>query len=226
MKGYLLHGDNVPESRKKLSELVFQAKEKGYEVLRFSGGLLEEGKILEAGRTQGLLVEKRAILIENLLASGKGAKKLLEKLAKQETFLILWEGKQLSKPTLTQLKVQFKVLEFKIPTRIFSFLEAIQPGNSKLALKLLSSLPDKDSEGFVFLMLTRHVRLLIWVKEDHETLRIPEWQKRKLASQAKKFSRDELRRLHTKLLDIDRASKKSEVPGDLGSSLELLLAQL
>jgi hypothetical protein len=85
---------------------------------------------------------------------------------------------------------------------------------------------DQDSQEFLFIMLGRHIRQLIWIKEDPQTFKGADWQKGKLSAQASKYTKDQLRNLHSKLLEIDRQSKKSQLPEGMAASLEVLVASL
>ncbi|MBI4033181.1 MAG: hypothetical protein HY377_01575 [Candidatus Blackburnbacteria bacterium] len=75
-------------------------------------------------------------------------------------------------------------------------------------------------------MLARQARLLIWAKLDPKTLKVAPWQRSRLLEQAKKWDRDKLLAFHSELLNLDRANKRSRLPEDLSSSLDLLIASI
>ena len=65
MKNYILHGENRVESRKKLSELIREAKGKGWEVTKVDGTSLTRGGLLTHSRSQSLLSTGQLLVIYN-----------------------------------------------------------------------------------------------------------------------------------------------------------------
>lgn len=223
----ILHGDNQVESRKRLSFLVSAAKKKGFDVRRLEGKGLTSNDLLLAGRSQSLLGDNVLVVVEDFLTANKKASDFFAGTqGNSGATFVFWEGKPLSLPMLKKLSSGTKVEEFKIPRVIFKFLESLIPGNTKASLELFHAALKEGQEEFIFTMLSRQVRLLIWAKEDPEGLNLPSWQKTRLLKQAEKISKVQLRLLHGKLLEIDRENKKSQLPEGLSSSLELLLLSL
>ena len=169
-----------------------------------------------------------ALVIENFFTGNKKAQEIIGELLKQkgETILVFWEGKQLAPVLVKCLAKDFIIQEFKVPVYVFKFLSSVIPGNAPVVLKLLHETLRKDSADFLFVMLAKHVRMLAWAKIDPKTLLAPPWQKDSLIKQASKFSEDQLIGLHSKLLEIDRKNKRSQLPEDLSASLDLLVASL
>lgn len=85
---------------------------------------------------------------------------------------------------------------------------------------------DRDEAEFLLIMMARQVRLIIWAKEDLDTLKLPPWMKNNLSHQAEKWSLEQLLDFHSKLLELDRENKHSRLPENLEASLELLVAGL
>lgn len=225
-KFIILHGDNQVESRKRLSQLISQARKKGLEVGRLDGKVVGKSDLLMAARGQSLLSDERFVVVEGFFTGNKKAAEVLEEVAKVGgTQFIFWEKTALGPATVKKLLKIAAIEQFKIPKSIFKFLDSLAPGNTKAMLGLLHGVKESEEE-FVLFMLGRQIRLLIWAKLDPNTLDVPDWQKKRLVSQAKNFTYDQLRKLHTRLLEIDRMNKHSQLPENLSASLELLVAGL
>lgn len=227
MKSYILHGENRVESRKKLSEIIRDAKSKGWEVTRVDGTSLTRGELFTHARSQTLLSTGQLLVIENFFQNNrKAAEDVLEIPQDENITLVFWEGKALTPATVKKLQGKFTVQEFKIPVAVFKFLDSLSPGNAKGSLRLLQEAKNRDEAEFLLIMMARQVRLLIWAKEGPETLKLPPWMKNNLSRQSEKFTLDELLSFHNKLLGLDRDNKHSRLPENLEASLELLVAGL
>lgn len=228
MRNYVLHGENQPESRRKLLEIVHKLESEGWEAHSVDWHNIDKAGLLNLCRSQSLISLGIVVAVENFFTGNKKAVEVIKELLKNksDTILIFWEGKVISPATLRSLKDSFVVQEFKIPAHIFKFLSSLIPGNARGSLKLMSEVVKKDSVDFLFVMLARHIKLLIWAKLDPESLLVPSWQKGNLTQQASQFTSGELMDLHSRLLEIDRRNKKSQLPEDLRASLDLLVASL
>lgn len=227
LNGYIVHGENRVESRKKLSEIIREAKSKGWEVTRIDGTSLTKGELLTHARSQTLLSTGQLLVIENFFKNNKKAAEDVLQIPQDDTIvLVFWEGKQLTPAAVKKLQSKFTVQEFKIPVAVFKFLDSLAPNNARASLKLLAEAKNRDEAEFLLIMMARQVRLLIWAKEDVDTLKVPPWMKHNLTRQAEKFTSSELRALHNKLLELDRDNKHSRLPENLDASLELLVAGL
>lgn len=226
MKLKILHGENQVQSRKALSEIIRQAKKEGFEITRLSGENLDKSTLLTALRSQALFSGDHLVVVENFLANFQGANKVIKEIPQDSAQVVFWEGRALSKTATSGLPKNFEVLEFKIPVSVFKFLESLTSKKSQVALKLLRQAVKDDSADFILLMLARQARLLIWAKLDPKTLKVAPWQRSRLLEQAKKWDRDKLLAFHSELLNLDRANKRSRLPEDLSSSLDLLIASI
>lgn len=231
---YIIHGENRVESRKKLSEIIRDAKSKDWEVTRVDGTSLTRGELLTHSRSQTLLSTGQLLVIENYfrnkqsLSSNnkKAAEEVLEIPQDDAITLVFWEGKALTPATVRKLQTKFAVQEFKIPVAVFKFLDSLAPNNAKHSLRLLLEAKNRDEAEFLLIMMARQVRLLIWAKEDKETLKLPPWMKNNLIRQSEKFTLAQLIALHGRILELDRDNKHSQLPENLDASLELLVAGL
>lgn len=229
MPSYLLHGENHPESRKRLSELVSQAEEKGWEIIRVDGQKEEKIDLNLLSHTSFMFGLGRCLVVENLFSFNKKALQTVKELLANPdsgTSFIFWEPKIIAWQTTQALAEYLKIEEYKIPKALFKFLESIAPGNAEYALKLLQNAKRQNSADMLLIMLARQIRLLYCLLVDDKNLKLADWQKRNLGQQAKKFTPRQLLDLHHRLLELDRKNKKSQLPEDLSASLDLLVANL
>lgn len=113
---------------------------------------------------------------------------------------------------------------------IFDLTDKIGEKDKRTALRLVDELLlKKESEQFILLMLYRHFRNLFLLKiaEEEGTasagyLGINPYVYRKLVTQVKKFSKEELREILRKFFELDGKSKKGDM--DLRVGLEVILA--
>lgn len=108
---------------------------------------------------------------------------------------------------------------------MFHFLESLSPGKRKDNLEKFQRAVETVDINFLFLMLARQIRLLILVKDEKAILKLPSWQKAKLAKQANLFSQEQLLGMYEQLLNIDYGQKTSSSPYSLQNLLELLLTE-
>lgn len=228
MNSYLLHGENHPESRKKLSLLISQAESQGWEIIRINGS---EDKIdlNILTHTASMFGSGNFLVVENYFSNNKKAgqlvKELLDKPNPQTAFLF-WEPKMIAPQTVRSLVKCLQIEEFKIPKILFNFLGSIRAGNTNNSLRLLQKALRENSPDMLVIMLSRQIRLLYCALVDPKNLKLPDWQKRNLEQQAKSFTPSNLLRIHNQLLVIDRKNKRSQLPENLEASLDLLISSL
>ncbi len=117
---------------------------------------------------------------------------------------------------------------------IFAMVDALALGNGKSAQRLLHRLLESDDPFSVWGMVVRQFRLLLLAREVIESrggqreveqaLGVHSFVAEKVFSQAKRFSLPALEKIYHKLLEIDEAAKKSQVPLDL--AMETLVVEL
>lgn len=226
---YLIHGEHHLFSRQKLSQLIDQYKRRGFEdIVRLEGKKVTEGELIQALESGSFFGGSRLTVIENLHQHpSKTVKaKLLDYLSGLEpdrTELILWEGKKLTPSQLKKL-VKFNQEEFKAGKKVFLLLESIVPGNQRRFLPLYKEACREESAEFVFFLLARHIRNLLLSGEPKA--KFPDWQRRKLRSQANRFDEKRLAAFYTKLADLDWEIKSGQNILDLESNLEMALLNL
>jgi DNA polymerase-3 subunit delta len=108
------------------------------------------------------------------------------------------------------------------PTNLFGMVDALAEGNAHNALKLLHDLLETEDAASLFAMIVRQFRLLIQARELldegsnaasigmelHQVSFVAE----KLEHQARRFSLPQLEHIYRHLLEIDLASKTSQMP--------------
>lgn len=227
MKSYILHGENQPESRRKLLEIIGKLEADGWEIHKVDWHNTTREDLFNLCRAQSLLLNSGiALVVENFFTNNKKSSEIIKDLLKfkSEALLVFWEGKVVSQTA--RFDKDFIVQEFKIPVYIFKFLSSLVPGNASTAVKLLQEARKKDSADFLFIMMARHFGLLVWARLEPNSLKIPDWRREALIKQAGKFTVEQLTNLHEKLLWLDRLNKKSQLPENLSASLDLLTASI
>ena len=222
----ILHGENLVESRKALSALVEKARNESIEVVVLNGQKTTLAEMRNCLTSDSLLGRNRLVVVENLLSQQKSVerKRIIEfvEQVKFDNDLVLWEEKELkSLPKIAGVQVEI----FKVNQVIFRFLESLRPGNTEEILTLLGSVKEQEEPEMIFYMLIRQIRLLILAK-DQSLSGLADWQKRRLAAQARYFTLEQLKNLQEKLLLIDFTQKTSGDPYPLSSRLDLLVVDL
>ncbi len=224
---YLIHGDNLSESRKARFSKLASLKSSGHEVLELDGYKISLGE-LETALLTGNLFSSRALAIDNLLS--RPPSKLKEALVAfvasnaSRGEVVLWEKKEVSKSLSSKLGA--KISLHKTPPTVFKFLEALAPGKSENALKLYYKTLERAEAGFIFAMLIRHVSSLIIAKTDQQELSGSPWHKSQLVKQSALWTTNGLIDLHSQLLNIDESLKTGATKLDLKAQLDLLLLAL
>jgi DNA polymerase III delta subunit len=230
MKGYIFHGENVVESRKKLIEWEERARQKGWDLVRFEGINLKKNELLEALCFQNLFFKKQLFVIENFFSSGKNATyeaiKIGTKLTTGDQVIIFWEGDLIDREKIKKLAQYFTIQEFRLSPSIFKFLYSLSPNNTKQVMEFFTKARKENPEELILAMMARHIILLLWAKLDPESLSLPSWQQNKLKKQARLFSEEELKRLVAQLLSIDRMQKTAKTSEDLILPLDLVLLSI
>ena len=138
---YLFHGDNQVASRKKLTDLIAQAKREKKEVIALNGLKVNLTQILSALESSSLFDQEKLVVIENLFSRPKSKEKevIIKYLKKKSVVpeMIFWEKKTIPGTTLRWLPKNWQIQLFKTSAIIFRFLDSLRPGNTKQMLTLL-----------------------------------------------------------------------------------------
>lgn len=220
----ILHGDNTIASRNELAKIRAKAKENHSDIITVQTKKIAPAELeLILGETD-LFDTKKTLIIEELHSLPKSKRKteLITLLAQPSPHnLVLWEKRLLTKTMLKQFSGTV-VQEFKMSNVLFNWLDLFgKPDQKNKALSLLQEASKKDGEYLCFVMLIRHIRLLLLAKSGG-VIKGPPFMVSKYASQAKQFSEQQLLDLHTKLVEIDEQTKTSTSTLKLQSELDLL----
>lgn len=218
-------GEDSISSFNYYSSLKKQYVEDNYEILDIPSNDLES-IVLWMDQSQPLFSLKKVFFTQNL--NKKLSRKLnlkinsvVEKLiSNKNAELISWE-EDISSRFLKYPK-GISIKEFKPSQSIFKLQDAMYPGNLKLFLSSLNQLIETNDENFIFIMLARHLRNLLFVKTDLTESKLQKWQIYKLKSQANKWEADKLISFYDAFHKIDVSQKTSTNPYSLKKSLDII----
>lgn len=225
----ILHGDDTATSR----SYFITAKKKSSAPVTLEADQVTLTDLTQILTSGGLFGEAKDIFIESLLTKKKKSVELTAILAllneNASANIYLWEGKELDKKTLSQLK-NAKPQLFKLPQSLFQFLDSIKPQNPN-SLKLFHQTLETVAPELIFAMIVRQFRLLLALSNSsenpiEEVKRMAPWQKDKLTKQAKLFGIPNLKEHYLKLYAIDLAQKTGKLPHDLTSAIDFWLLDL
>lgn len=225
----LIHGDNQVSSRIKLTELVGEIKRQNKEILELNADKLDRAQLESALLSESLFGQEKVILLEGLYSLPKSKKKdeFINLISSASIDIILWEKKLLTKTDLKKLPSDLESYEFKITPKLWTFLDKLSPNpkTKNALLKLFHESIAMDGAEFIFLMVSRQIRLLIQVKEG-ETSKLAPFMLGKLKKQAGEFSLEKLLAIHQQLYQIDKKLKQSANLLSLEAELDLLLLNM
>lgn len=222
----IIHGDDIVASRKFLNE----EKGKAENTKLFSGSYSLTDMIQAF---EGSLFDNEiSIFIENLLGKKKNTEKeeIITYLANQKNLsnIYVWEDTEISTKTL-QLFNGAESKLFKLPKLLFTFVDAIQPGQGKLLITLFHELLSQTDTDFVFAMILRQYRLLLAVTEPDsidEVKKLSPWQIAKIKKQRSFFTEEKLLLQHSKLFTIDNKLKTGTLSLTLIQAIDFFLADM
>ena len=178
----------------------------------------------------GLFSTQTIFCVENLEKSGfrKSTKakadvvyEAIVSIAQNKSVILLdfEEGKQGRQLKLKDLAT---IHESKPSTTIFKLLDECIPGDKNSFIQSLRLVCSTQEEQFVFIMLYRHIRLLVLLLTDGLSDKLPPWQKYKVLGQAKKWEKQSLIDFYSGLIRIEIGSKTSSNPYGIRKSIEIL----
>lgn len=185
----VLHGDHTAASRKRLVEIIQKVKKRGWEVI----------KNIPIS-TASLFAKERLFVVEDI--------NLLKNFKFEGDFnLLVWHNHQLPAKFKEILPKNTKYEGFKIPQKLWSFLDSLWPGNDKASLVLLREVAQTEPIEFVLAMMARTFRDLYWVAASPKTIKLPSWRLGKLKRQASHFKPRQLKKIIHHLATMDLAVK-------------------
>lgn len=221
-----IHGDDIVASR---NYLVDVKKNKKAET--FFAESQDPHELLQLIQGNNLFDDKKTLVIENIFS-----KKSLDNLkileSKVKLFKLLdiyiWESKELSKTQLSSLGASNNKL-FKIPQKIFQFVDSLSPNNSRNITHFHEALEGAEAE-FIFFMLIRQFRLLLNLTDEKyqidEAKRLAPWQKSKLQNQSNKFGVIGIKKAYKKLYEIESKVKVGTLNMPISHAIDIFLLDL
>jgi DNA polymerase III delta subunit len=230
----IIHGDNIVQSRLKLTEVVDQKKANNFHVVRIDGSGLNRAILESQVWSNSLFGDQKIIVLESLFSLPKSKKKdeLIDllKIINQDdelsSSIITWDNKTLPITTLKKIG-SAQILEFKTSPVVFKWLDALngKRQNLETQLKLSHQAVQSDGVELCMALLARQIRLLINAQEK-QPISAPPFVINKLTAQAHTFTLDQLVKIHAQLVQIDRETKTSQLPLSLEKKLDLLIMKL
>ncbi len=138
--------------------------------------------------------------------------------------ILLWEKKTATPANLSKFP-QAKVFISKTPTALFTFLDAVYPGNLQSAQQLLRDAATNSEDIVIFTLLARQISQLIQVAGGASPKMAP-WQATKLRGLAKHWTLEQLINFHSQLIKIDFSIKSGKSTMSYFDHLDILLLTL
>lgn len=119
----------------------------------------------------------------------------------------------------------FKMVRPKNEINIFDTLDAVAQKNKKKAISLLRIHVDKgDSPIFLLSMIASQIRNIISVKNGAVVKQMNPFVYRKSVSQAKNFTMEDLKKIYSRILELDFEIKMGKINPDI--SLDVLISEI
>lgn len=231
-----ISGDNIVESRNKLSEVIEENKNIGKPTYADAANSIADFD--EIIRAENLFQDKKIVIFEHFF-KGKAPKWKTEidfkKLESDKNIYIFWEDSDLNivGKKAREVANRKNIFEFKIPNLLWNFLDEIKPINVVTGFKPVTTIKNlrqilkSVDENYLFLMLVRQFRLLILSKEKYQDYpsdyKKLTFQKYKLAKQVSFFTSSQLFEAYKKLLEIEERQKTGNSIYNLKTELEKFL---
>ena len=228
----IIHGDDTTSSRSFL--LGEKQKDKNSISLPSSFVISDLAQNIEGS---SLFSETKTIVIEDFFARAKKKSREIKEITDyvnahdQKVNLIFWEGKDLGKKDISVFPSEV-IRQFKLPKALFSFLDNLIPGNFKNSIELFHKALESSAEELVIFMMERQFRLLLALLDQgsesniDEVVRLAPWQRSRLERQAGRFSIDKLKRIYSKLYEIELAQRTGTLSLSLIKSIDFLLLEI
>ncbi|HVF69225.1 MAG TPA: hypothetical protein VNA13_01525 [Xanthomonadales bacterium] len=227
----IIHGTDIASSRKYFLNL----KQNEKDALVINGQTVTLTDLVQAFEGGELFTDSKSYFIEQLLSKRKKSSELTQIIKyvqnnAVENNIFLWEEVELTKATLNSFKNPI-IRIFKLPQTLFQFLESIKPGNGKELVHLFHETIKTADVEMVYFMMVRQVRLLLGLTDFvndpiDEVKRMAPWQKQRLQNQVDFFEINELKRLYSKLFEIEKGMKTGSLSISLTSTIDFLLLDI
>jgi len=230
----VIHGDNIVQSRLKLTDTIKQKTTPELRVVRLEGPTLTRAQLESHLAAKSLFGEAKLVVLENLLTLPRSKKKeeLIALISAAQADpeltqqLITWDGKTVTAPTLKKFSGA-QILEFKTSPVVFKWLDSLNGRQLQISqqIKLLRQAVQSDGAELCLALLARQIKLLIQTLEN-QPLAAPPFVIKKLRQQAASFNLSQLLAIHQQLIQIDREIKSSQLRLSLDKKLDLLILKM
>lgn len=227
----LIHGEDTPNSRKKIDEFLKNFSE----VIRINLNQDRPEKIINSLESQSLFDNKKAIIIEYISKLKKteldDTLSFINKYKNSVNInIILWEDAKLNDTILKRIDSK-QIFLYDLPKYYFQFLDSIFPGNGIKCISLYRETLKNISDVQLFYSVVKRIRTLIILKlgkpgEFEETKKMGSWQLGKLVKQEKAWDEKKLMDFYKKLFEIELNMKTSNLPMSLSEHIDILLLSL
>ncbi len=220
----IICGEDIIASRAAYNKIREQYRAQGYEIRSIAGSEIVEMKkwILESPM---LFAPRVAYFSEYAIKYAKSRKdralyKEIDDLAvNTDVQWIDWE--KFTAREITGVK-KAVIQEYKPSETIFSLLDSFYPGNLKQVASAMEIVTATQEEGFVFAMLSKHVRSLLLIRQGIVPAGMKSWQAGRLRTQAQRWAPEKLLLFYEGLIRIDRSLKTSSNTHGLKNSIDIL----
>ena len=225
----LVHGDDITSSRK----YYIDERQKTESPIVLYGDDLSMNHLTQVFQSTTLFdIAEKNVFIENFFQK-KENKEFVAYLQAQfkKSNVLIWEPKELSNPQISLFK-NANIKRFMLPKVLFAFLNELKPNNSKKMISLFHKALDRVECELIFFMITRQFRLFLAIQEKSlenqidEIKRMAPWQKSRLSDQTKLFSKDRLKEIFAKIMEIEVSQKSGKSILSLPQAIDFLLLSL
>lgn len=225
----IIHGEDAASSRK------HYLTQKTNDSISFDGEKLTLTNLVQIIEGRQLFLEIKKIFIDELLSKRKPGRELEEIVSSLNKYskdndIFLWEGKELSKKSLSLFK-SAEIKLFKLPQYLFTFLDSVRPASKNNVISFHEALKNTEAE-LLFFMLIRQFRLLLVVSDHNlkeqidEVKRLAPWQLTKLKKQSSLFSTEKLLSIYKRLYEIDLGQKTGSLNMTLEQAIDMFLLNI
>ncbi len=224
----IIAGEDSTASRNKLQELKNKYQNDNYSIQEVSPTDVPD-LLKNAEGVTDLFGKESVYLVSNLSSKYKGREKTPFKDSVQELsqstsiHLVDWENGKSAYELSGLKRIATTFFEAKPQKSIFELLDACVPGNLSAFLNVVDLVCKTQDIGFIYALLSKHVRKLILASENALDSKTAPWQRGKLKAQADRWDQKNLVKFYEGLARIDISMKTSSTPYDLRGSIELLV---
>lgn len=218
-KSTIIHGEDTVASRNWLECTLIKFEEKHI----FQAKSADLTSIEQIINTASLFTENRALIFENFFSLKKDAV-ISNVIGYASGTIFIWEQKTLSPSVLEKFK-DCRIETFKPRQLIFTWLDQLKPGSYAKTTSLLHVLLNDDiAPELLWRLLLDRLRILLFL--DSQSIHIADWQRSRLANQAKLFDKVLLKQVYCKAIDSEYALKVGRQVFPLSIQIEFLLSAI